>query len=50
MCLNALGLIVDRAWARTSEIRAEVAIDVFAVMPNHLHGLITINPPTCDAV
>ncbi len=48
--LNAFGLIVDREWARTGVIRPGVAIDVFVVMPNHLHGLITINPPAGDAV
>jgi hypothetical protein len=44
MRLNALGSIVDRAWARAGEIRPEIAIDGFAVMPNHLHGLMTITP------
>ncbi len=42
--LNELGLIVDREWAHSAIIRPEVTIDVFTVMPNHLHGLVTINP------
>ena len=46
MCLNEPGMIADREWARSGVIRPEVSVDVFAVMPNHLHGLVTINPPT----
>jgi putative transposase len=41
---NALGLIVESEWAQTGVMRPEVEIDVFAVMPNHLHGLVTIRP------
>jgi putative transposase len=44
MRLNPLGSIVEQEWVRTGQIRPEVEIDVFAVMPNHLHGLITIRP------
>ena len=45
MRVNALGRIVEDEWVRTDEIRSEVGIDVFAVMPNHLHGIVTIRPP-----
>ena len=44
MRVNRIGLLVEREWVRTGEIRPEVAIDVFGMMPNHLHGLITITP------
>lgn len=44
MRVNAIGLIVEREWVRASELRPEVEIDVFCVMPNHLHGLVTIRP------
>jgi REP element-mobilizing transposase RayT len=44
MCLNAVGRIVDAEWMRSGIVRPEVDIDVFCVMPNHLHGLVTIKP------
>jgi putative transposase len=44
MRVGPLGQIVDREWMRTGLIRPEVEIDVFGVMPNHLHGLVTIRP------
>lgn len=44
MRTNAVGRIVEAAWVRTGVIRPEVEIDVFALMPNHLHGLVTILP------
>ncbi|MGH2568954.1 MAG: transposase [Bacteroidota bacterium] len=43
MRLNEIGQIVKEEWARTSEIRQEVGLDAFVVMPNHLHGVIIIN-------
>lgn len=45
MRLNACGEIVEEEWMRTGVIRPEVEIDIFAVMPNHLHGLVTILQP-----
>lgn len=45
MYSNASGLIVEQEWMGTGVIRPDVDIDVFAVMPNHLHGLVTITPP-----
>jgi putative transposase len=44
MHVNAIGLIVEREWMRTGQVRPEVEVDVFGLMPNHLHGLVTINP------
>lgn len=41
---NECGLIVEHEWMQSGVIRPEIAIDVFAVMPNHLHGLVAINP------
>jgi putative transposase len=42
MVPNALGDIVLEEWIRTEEIRAEVTLDAFVVMPNHVHGIIGI--------
>jgi putative transposase len=41
--LNEYGLIVQNEWIKTSEIRPNVEMDVFVVMPNHFHGIIRIN-------
>jgi len=42
MVVDACGLVVEREWVRSGEVRTGVDIDIFAVMPNHLHGLVTI--------
>ncbi len=41
--LSELGEIVSQEWRRAPEIRAEVGLDAFVVMPNHVHGIIVIN-------
>lgn len=40
--LNELGEIIKNEWEKTPIIRANVALDEFIVMPNHLHGIIII--------
>ena len=42
MILNEIGKIVDDEWYKTPEIRKNISLDVFVVMPNHLHGIIVI--------
>jgi len=42
MILNNIGHIVAHEWRNTSEIRDNVAIHDFIIMPNHLHGIIEI--------
>lgn len=42
--LNESGEIVKKEWQKTGEIRPNIGIDVFIVMPNHLHGIIIIKP------
>lgn len=44
MVLKNLGEIVATEWRRTSEIRPNIVVDEFVVMPNHLHGLIVMEP------
>ncbi|MCA9774859.1 MAG: hypothetical protein KC466_20730, partial [Myxococcales bacterium] len=48
MRLNQLGRIVAAEWARSADIRAEIQVDEFVVMPNHLHGIIFLNPVNQD--
>jgi len=42
MHLNELGKIIQSEWFRTKEIRNEIKLDAFVVMPNHLHGVVVI--------
>lgn len=42
MVLNEFGRIVSDEWAITPEKRTNIILDVFVVMPNHLHGVFII--------
>ena len=46
--LNDVGLIVEEEWLRTKEIRPEIELDAFIVMPNHLHGIVVIKDTPTD--
>ena len=40
--LNDLGKIAKTAWLETAEIRDNVELDEYIIMPNHMHGIIHI--------
>jgi hypothetical protein len=40
--LNEIGVIIRDQWVRSAEVRKEIHIDEFVIMPNHLHGIIVI--------
>jgi putative transposase len=42
MRLSEIGEIVQDEWLRTEEIRHEIVLDAFVVMPNHVHGVVFI--------
>ncbi len=42
MILNEYGEIARNEWLRTSQIRPNIIVDEFVVMPNHLHGILII--------
>jgi REP element-mobilizing transposase RayT len=42
MRLNEWGLIARTEWLKSALIRSEIALDEFAVMPNHMHAIIII--------
>jgi len=44
MQLNDYGRVLEEEWLRTAEVRPNVDLDAFVIMPNHLHGVIVI----CD--
>jgi putative transposase len=41
--LNAVGEIARDEWYRSAELRPEVLLDAFVVMPNHIHGIVALN-------
>ncbi len=44
MALNELGRIADEEWLKSAEIRSEIELDRYVVMPNHMHGLVVFQP------
>jgi len=40
MVLNEMGQIAYDEWLKTSVLRKNVQLDVFVIMPNHIHGII----------
>ncbi|MTJ08983.1 MULTISPECIES: transposase [unclassified Anabaena] len=40
--LNQIGQIVVQEWLKSSEIRQEIELDEWVLMPNHLHGIVWI--------
>lgn len=49
MHLSDLGRIVDLEWRRSSEIRVEVELDSFVIMPNHMHAIVLFRAELPDA-
>ena len=50
MVLNERAKIVVEEWEQSEEMRDEVVLDAFVVMPNHLHGIVCLVPPGVDDV
>ncbi len=40
--LSAAGQIVDEEWRHSADIRDEIALDTWVIMPNHIHGIVII--------
>ena len=49
MLLNDLGKIVEAEWIKCGELRIDVALHEFVVMPNHLHGIIILHSDIVEA-
>jgi putative transposase len=45
MRLSAAGEIVNEEWDRSAQVRSELRLDAFVVMPNHIHGIVLIGTP-----
>lgn len=46
MRLNDHGEIVREEWLRTAQMRPNVTLDAFVIMPNHVHGIIILHERT----
>jgi REP element-mobilizing transposase RayT len=46
---NAWGEIAAEEWLRSGQIRREIGLDAFVVMPNHVHGIVFINEAAVGA-
>ena len=42
MNLNPLGMIVQEEWMKSFQIRKELAMDEYVIMPNHLRGIVFV--------
>ena len=40
--MNEHGMAVREEWLRTAQLRENVELDAFTIMPNHMHGIIVI--------
>jgi REP element-mobilizing transposase RayT len=52
MVLNEIGKIAEKEWLHTENMRKDVRLGTFVIMPNHIHGLICILDPVgahCNA-
>ena len=43
MQLSKIGKIIEEEWQKTVEIRKNITLGEWVVMPNHVHGIIFIN-------
>lgn len=42
MMSNEYGQVVEREWLKTTQIRTDIELDEFVIMPNHMHGIFVI--------
>ena len=48
LILNEIGEIVRDEWIKSAEIRKEIKIHEYIVMPNHFHTIVEMAQPTID--
>ena len=49
MILNEYGAIANNEWIKLCERFSNLELDAFQIMPNHMHGIIILNPPAVRA-
>jgi putative transposase len=42
MKLNPVGKIVEEEWLQSAKLRMDLELDVFVIMPNHVHGILAL--------
>ena len=42
MILSRFGIIVQEEWENTQQLRAQVSLDAYIVMPDHFHAIVWI--------
>ncbi len=42
MQLGSVGEIIAQEWVKSAEMRPDVELDAFVIMPNHLHGIVLL--------
>lgn len=48
MILNDCGLIVQREWEYSAQLRPEIILGNYIIMPNHFHAIVHIIPPSVE--
>ena len=46
---SVVGQVAVAEWVRSAQIRREIVLDEFIVMPNHIHGVVMLSPPDAGA-
>ncbi|MFT3933938.1 MAG: hypothetical protein QM726_10010 [Chitinophagaceae bacterium] len=46
--LSDFGIIVNEQWLKSFDIRNELFLDEYIIMPNHLHAIVVIDNPAGD--
>lgn len=52
MRLSDIGLVAQEEWVRSAQLRSNIDLDAFVIMPNHIHGIVVIRddaPSATDA-
>jgi len=50
MNLNEYGIIARNQWMQTSQLRPNIELGAFVIMPNHIHGIIHITHTGIDVL
>ena len=48
--LSEIGLLVQKEWLRTAQVRPYIELDTYVVMPNHLHAVLIFTGENLDSV
>jgi REP element-mobilizing transposase RayT len=45
--LSRIGMIACKEWLKSAQLRQNIELDAFVVMPNHIHGIVIIQNRQC---